>query len=112
MLDLNFVRNNLPFVEEKLRARSADPAELLGDFHAQDARRREAITRAAIRDASPRKRGVPFIVLSLGRAGRPVARSRAGRWLAIDALGSSIGRVPLTDLQHSVHGHRVEPQVE
>lgn len=46
MLDLNFVRNNLPLVEEKLRARNADPAALLGDFHSLDARRREAITQA------------------------------------------------------------------
>jgi len=46
MLDLNFVRNNLPLVEAKLRARGADPAALLGDFHALDGRRREAITQA------------------------------------------------------------------
>ncbi|HEY9125491.1 MAG TPA: serine--tRNA ligase [Acidobacteriaceae bacterium] len=46
MLDLNFVRNNLPLVEAKLRARGANPAALLGDFHALDARRREAITQA------------------------------------------------------------------
>jgi seryl-tRNA synthetase len=46
MLDLNFVRNNLAFVEEKLRARGTDPAALLGDFHSLDARRREAITQA------------------------------------------------------------------
>src|SRR5580692_5952948 len=46
MLDIGFVRNNLSLVEEKLRARGADPTELLGDFHAQDARRREAITQA------------------------------------------------------------------
>jgi seryl-tRNA synthetase len=46
MLDLNFVRNNLSLVEEKLRARNADPAALLGDFHSLDARRREAITQA------------------------------------------------------------------
>ena len=46
MLDLNFVRNNLTLVEEKLRARGADPAFLLGDFHSLDARRREAITQA------------------------------------------------------------------
>ena len=44
MLDLNFVRANLEFVEEKLRARGADPAALLGDFRALDADRREAIT--------------------------------------------------------------------
>ena len=46
MLDLNFVRSNLALVEAKLRARGADPAELLGDFHALDAGRREAITLA------------------------------------------------------------------
>jgi seryl-tRNA synthetase len=46
MLDLNFVRNDLAAVEEKLRARGADPAALLGDFHALDLSRREAITEA------------------------------------------------------------------
>ena len=46
MLDLNFVRSNLEIVEEKLRARGADPAVLLGDFHALDQSRREAITTA------------------------------------------------------------------
>ena len=44
MLDLAFVRNNLPLVEDKLRARGADPAALLGDFQALDARRRESIS--------------------------------------------------------------------
>ena len=44
MLDLNFVRANLELVEEKLRARGADPAALLGDFRALDKSRREAIT--------------------------------------------------------------------
>jgi len=46
MLDLGFVRGNLEKVEEKLRARGADPAALLGDFRALDSRRREAITQA------------------------------------------------------------------
>jgi seryl-tRNA synthetase len=46
MLDLGFVRGNLEVVEEKLRARGADPAALLGDFRALDQRRREAITTA------------------------------------------------------------------
>lgn len=46
MLDLNFVRGNLGLVEAKLRTRGADPALLLGDFHALDQRRREAITQA------------------------------------------------------------------
>lgn len=46
MLDLGFVRANLALVEEKLRARGADPANLLGDFRSLDQRRRGAITRA------------------------------------------------------------------
>ena len=46
MLDLGFVRANLELVEEKLRARGADPALLLGDFRTLDQSRREAITTA------------------------------------------------------------------
>src|SRR3974377_717889 len=46
MLDLAFVRNNLPLVEEKLRQRGMDPAAVLKDFHAIDAQRRAAITEA------------------------------------------------------------------
>ena len=43
MLDLNFVRDNLPLIEERLRQRGLDPAEVLKDFRAIDARRRQAI---------------------------------------------------------------------
>ena len=46
MLDLGFVRGNLELVEEKLRARGADPAALLGDFRSLDVKRREAITKS------------------------------------------------------------------
>jgi seryl-tRNA synthetase len=46
MLDLNFVRNNLPVIEEKLRQRGLDPSEVLKDFKAVDIQRREAITAA------------------------------------------------------------------
>jgi seryl-tRNA synthetase len=44
MIDPAFVRANLALVEEKLRARGADPAAVLGDFAAIDRDRREAIT--------------------------------------------------------------------
>jgi seryl-tRNA synthetase len=44
MLDLNFVRDNLALVEEKLRQRGMNPAELLKDFRQIDAARRQAIT--------------------------------------------------------------------
>ena len=46
MLDLNFVRDNLPLVEEKLRQRGMNPAEVLKDFQAIDAERRHAITQS------------------------------------------------------------------
>ncbi len=44
MLDLNFVRDNLPLVEEKLRQRGMNPSEALKDFGAIDTERRQAIT--------------------------------------------------------------------
>ena len=44
MLDMNFVRDHLPQVEEKLRQRGTDAAEVLKDFAAIDAERRQAIT--------------------------------------------------------------------
>src|ERR1700704_1531709 len=44
MLDLNFVRDNLPLVEEKLRQRGVNPADALKDFGAIDTERRQAIT--------------------------------------------------------------------
>src|SRR5437660_12152383 len=46
MLDLNFVRDNFPLVEEKLRQRGMNPAEVLKDFGATDSERRQAITAA------------------------------------------------------------------
>lgn len=46
MLDLGFLRDNLPLVEQKLRDRGMDPREVLGDFHALDAERRKLITEA------------------------------------------------------------------
>jgi seryl-tRNA synthetase len=46
MLDLNFVRENLPRVEEMLRQRGADPDSVLKDFRQVDMQRRKAITEA------------------------------------------------------------------
>ena len=54
MLDLNFVRENLPLVEEKLRQRGMDPA-VLKDFHELDTQRRHAITEAETRKAQRNK---------------------------------------------------------
>ena len=60
MLDLAFVRANLPLVEEKLRARNMDPAAVLGDFAAVDARRRDAITQAETLKAQRNKLSADF----------------------------------------------------
>jgi seryl-tRNA synthetase len=46
MLDLAFVRDHLPLVEEKLRQRGMDPTAVLGDFGAIDADRRAAIRKS------------------------------------------------------------------
>lgn len=46
MLDLGFVRDNLPLITEKLRQRGQDPDALLGGFADIDAKRRHAITAA------------------------------------------------------------------
>ena len=46
MLELSFVRDNLPRVEEMLRERGADPTAVLKDFSDVDKRRRLAITEA------------------------------------------------------------------
>src|SRR5208337_1357509 len=45
MLDLAFVRDHLPIVEEKLRQRGMDPG-ILKDFQSVDSERRAAITEA------------------------------------------------------------------
>ena len=55
MLDLAFVRNNLPLVEEKLRQRGMDPAVALGDFNVIDLHRRAAITNAETMKAQRNK---------------------------------------------------------
>jgi len=43
MLDLAYVREHLPLVEEKLRSRGANPAEVLGNFSEIDQRRRSHV---------------------------------------------------------------------
>lgn len=55
MLDLNFVRENLPVVEEKLRQRGMDPAAVLKDFREVDTQRRLAITEAETSKAERNK---------------------------------------------------------
>ncbi len=65
---MGFVRGNLDLVEAKLRARGADPTALLGDFHALDKSRREAITQAETLKA--RRNELSQQVGALKRAGQ------------------------------------------
>ena len=46
MLELNFVRDNLALVEQKLRQRGLNPSQVLKDFREVDAQRRQAIAAA------------------------------------------------------------------
>ena len=55
MLDLGFVREHLARVEEAVRQRGKDPAEVLGNFKRLDAERRECITRAETLKAQQNK---------------------------------------------------------
>jgi seryl-tRNA synthetase len=90
MLDLGFVRANLELVEEKLRARGADPAALLGDFHALDQSRREAITLAE--QCKARRNELSQQVGALKKAGQdataPMDETRALKD-KLDELGST-----------------------
>jgi seryl-tRNA synthetase len=55
MLDLAFVRANLPLVEQKLRDRSMDPTAILGRFAELDLHRRSSITQAESTKAQQNK---------------------------------------------------------
>jgi seryl-tRNA synthetase len=71
MLDLGYVRANLALVEEKLRARGADPAVVLGDFVKIDLARRDAITQAETQKAQRNK--LSEEIAKLRRAGEDTA---------------------------------------
>ncbi len=66
MLDLNFVRENLPLVEEKLRQRGMDPAAVLRDFREVDTQRRQAITEAETSKAQRNKASEEIAKLKKG----------------------------------------------
>jgi seryl-tRNA synthetase len=75
MLDLNFVRDNLPRVEEMLRQRGADPAEVLKDFRAVDTQRRQAITESETVKA--RRNKASENIANLKKAGQDAAAAIA-----------------------------------
>jgi seryl-tRNA synthetase len=67
MIDLGFMRANLPFVEAKLRARGMDPATALGSFTEVDQQRRDAITQVETLKAQRNK--LTEEIAALRRAG-------------------------------------------
>ena len=75
MLDLNFVRENLPLVEEKLRQRGADPATVLKDFRGVDTQRRQAITEAETAKAQRNKASEE--IAKLKKAGQDASAAMA-----------------------------------
>jgi seryl-tRNA synthetase len=75
MLDLNFVRENLPLVEEKLRQRGMDPAVVLNDFREVDTQRRQAITEAETSKAQRNKASEE--IAKLKKAGQDASAAMA-----------------------------------
>jgi len=75
MLDLNFVRENLPLVEEKLRQRGMDPAAVLKDFRDVDTQRRHAITQAETAKAQRNKASED--IAKLKKAGQDASEAMA-----------------------------------
>ena len=75
MLDLNFVRDNLPLVEEKLRQRGMDPAAVLKDFQEVDTQRRQAITEAETMKA--RRNKASEDIAKLKKAGQDATAAMA-----------------------------------
>jgi seryl-tRNA synthetase len=75
MLDLNFVRDNLPKVEEMLRQRGTDPAAVLKDFRDVDTQRRQAITEAETLKA--RRNKASDDIAKLKKAGQDAATAIA-----------------------------------
>ena len=75
MLDLNFVRDNLPLVEEKLRQRGMDPSAVLKDFREVDTQRRHAITEAETSKAQRNKASEE--IAKLKKAGQDASAAMA-----------------------------------
>src|SRR5437762_2719862 len=75
MLDLNFVRDNLPLVKEKLRQRGMDPAAVLKDFREVDVCRRQAITDAETTKA--RRNQASEEIAKLKKAGQDASAQMA-----------------------------------
>jgi seryl-tRNA synthetase len=106
MLDLGFVRANLELVEEKLRARGADPAALLGDFRALDKSCREAIT---LREQLKARRNELSQQFAMGmQAGRPSTARELSEMPAMDKI-RAVGKKAV-DFEKSPEGLRLKEE--
>src|SRR5262249_37228079 len=72
MLDLGFVRDNLPTVEEMLRNRGMDPDAVLKDFHQVDAQRRQAINSAET--LKPERNRLSGLIRGMKKAGQDTSK--------------------------------------
>src|SRR2546430_15741016 len=81
MLDLGFVREHLPLIEEKLRLRGMDPGEVLGDFQALDGERRRLITEAETLKAQRNRAAEAIARLKKGKkgGGQLIAQNKEAR---------------------------------
>jgi seryl-tRNA synthetase len=75
MLDLNFVRDNIPRVEEMLRQRGMDPVVVVKDFIEVDSQRRHAITEAETMKA--RRNKASEDIAKLKKAGQDACAAMA-----------------------------------
>ena len=94
MLDLAFVRDNLPLLEEKLRLRGMDPAEVLRDFREIDTQRRAAITQ------------METLKAERNRATEEIARlKKAGQDASAQVELTKAGREKVQELEKAVEEH-------
>jgi seryl-tRNA synthetase len=124
MLDLNFVRANLPRVEEMLRRRGADPAGVLKDFHDVDRQRRHAITEAETMKAQRNKASEDISKLKKSGQDASVAiaetkdlreqiQAREKVAANLDArLQEILAGIPNMPHESVPHGHSAEENVE
>lgn len=125
MLDLGFVRGNLPLVEERLRARGMDPAAVLGDFERVDRERRDAITRletlkaqrnaltaeiARLRKSGEDASGPTEQTRSLKAEGESLEEQAAAADVQLRELMQSVPNLPAADVPvgKSEHDNREE----
>src|SRR5665213_3241817 len=91
MIDLGFMRANLPLVEKKLISRGMSPTKAFWDFNAIDQQRRDAITRVETLKAQRNK--LTEEIAALRRAGSD-ATSQTEQTRALKAEAESLEATP------------------